>query len=255
MRMPVVFVAHGSPLLLDDAGWMAELAAWARRLPRPRAVLVISAHWEAAPLTVGATATVPLLYDFSGFPARYYEYRYAAPGAPALAARVRELASPLGPVAEAPERGLDHGAWVPLYAMYPEADVPVLQLSLPTLKARPLVELGRALRPLRDEGVVIMASGFLTHNLRHLDARPGAPVPVWAGALDAWVADVLGRGELDTLADYRERAPGVREALPTHEHFAPLVAAAAAGLDGGPVTFPITGFVYGSFSRRSVQFG
>src|SRR6185369_16956177 len=150
--MPVIFVAHGSPLLLDDAGWVGELAGWARALPRPGAVLMLSAHWEQRPVTLGATRTVPLVYDFYGFPERYYQRTYPAPGAPELAARVRALLAPGQPVADAPDRGLDHGAYVPLAAMYPEANVPVLQVSLPTMDPATLFALGRSLAPLRREG-------------------------------------------------------------------------------------------------------
>ena len=254
-RMPAIFLAHGSPLLLDDAAWVGQLGDWARRLPRPRSVLMLSAHWERRPVTLGATRTVPLVYDFYGFPDEYYRVTYPAPGAPDLARRVRELLGPAQPIAES-DRGLDHGAYVPLLAMYPEADVPVLQVSLPTLDAPALFELGRALAPLRREGVLVVGSGFLTHNLSALDWRPGVATPAWASEFDAWTADVLERQDADALVDYRNRAPGVRQALPTHEHFVPAVAALGTAVEEpGPVRFPITGFTYGSFTKRSVQFG
>ena len=124
-RMPSIFLAHGSPFLLTDEQWMGELNGWARALPRPRAVLMVSAHWEARPFTIGATTTAPLVYDFWGFPEEFYRLQYASPGAPELAQRVRELVGGSQPVAEDPERGLDHGAYVPLMAMYPDADIPV----------------------------------------------------------------------------------------------------------------------------------
>ncbi|OLE67449.1 MAG: dioxygenase [Acidobacteria bacterium 13_1_20CM_2_68_7] len=254
--MPAIFLAHGSPLLLDDTGWVAELNQWAQALPRPRSILMLSAHWERRPVTLAATRTVPLVHDFFGFPAKYYDVTYPAPGAPALAARVRQLLGPSQPVADAPHRGLDHGAYVPLVAMYPEADVPVLQVSLPGLEAPALLALGRALAPLRREGVLIVGSGFLTHNLRAVDWGQEPVTPTWAREFDAWAAEVLARGDVDALIDYRRRAPGVGQALPTHEHFVPLIAAAGASLDpSGPVTFPITGFSMGSLTRRSVQFG
>jgi 4,5-DOPA dioxygenase extradiol len=254
--MPVLFLAHGSPMLLDDGGWVDELGRWAAALPRPTAVLMLSAHWEQRPVTIGATRTVPLIYDFSGFPARYYQVQYRAPGAPALARRVNALAAPLGPVAEAPARGLDHGAYVPLVAMYPRADVPVLQVSLPTLEPAPLFALGRALAPLRDEGVLIVGSGFLSHNLGAADFGPAATTPRWAAEFDAWAAETIAHKDVDAVIDYRKRAPGVRLALPTHEHFVPLVVAlGAASQTPGAVTFPITGFLAGSLTRRSVQFG
>jgi len=255
-RLPALFVAHGAPPLLDDAGWVAELGAWAGSLPRPRAVLVLSAHWEERPIAIGATRTVPLVHDFHGFPERYYRQTYPAPGAPALAARVRELLAPLGPVAEDPERGLDHGAYVPLVAMYPAADVPVLQLSLPSLDPREVLAVGRALAPLRDEGVLIVGSGFLTHNLGRVEWRPGAATPAWAREFDAWAAEAIARRDVDALVDFQAKAPAARIALPTTEHYVPVLAAAGAALDDPrPPGFPITGFWLGSLTRRSVQLG
>jgi 4,5-DOPA dioxygenase extradiol len=254
MRMPVIFAAHGAPVLLDDAAWMSELASWAAAMPKPKAILMVSAHWEERPATLGATRTVPLVYDFYGFPERYYETRYEAPGAPELAARVRELLPQHGiPVAEDPERGLDHGAYVPLVAMYPQADVPVLQISMPALDPAELVALGRALAPLREEGVLVFGSGFLTHNMRYA-FKPGTPG--WARDFDDWAKQALERFDVDALQDFRARAPAARMALPTWEHYAPvLVAAGAAALGERPrVSFPITGFwMDGAFTRRSVQ--
>ncbi len=251
--MPVVFLAHGAPMLLADAGWVAELGAWARALPRPRAVLVISAHWEQRPAALGATTPVPLIYDFYGFPEKYYQLQYASPGAPELAARVRELCAAADIAThDEPSRGLDHGAYIPLNCMYPDADVPELQLSLPTLEPRPLYELGRALAPLAADGVLIMGSGFLTHNMRTFPLRT---TPAWATEFDAWTADVLARRDVGALLDYRTRGPGVRDALPTHEHFVPVIVSAGAAEGLTSVTFPITGFWFGgSFTKRSVQF-
>jgi 4,5-DOPA dioxygenase extradiol len=253
-RLPALFVAHGSPFLLDDEPWVRELREWADRLGRPRAVLVLSAHWEERPLTLGATQTRPLVYDFYGFPRRYYDVSYPAPGAPALAKRVRELVGRTQPVRDDPGRGLDHGAYVPLVAMYPAADVPVLQLSLPSLDPPALFALGRSLAPLRDEGVLVIGSGFLTHNLRAWDRGEHPVTPSWARELDDWAAGVLVRKDADALVDYRARAPGVREALPTQEHFVPVIVALGAAAEGAdPVSFPITGFWGGSFTRRSVE--
>jgi 4,5-DOPA dioxygenase extradiol len=253
--MPVVFLAHGAPPLLDDASWMSELATWARRMPRPEAVLMISAHWDARPVKLGATETVPLVYDFYGFPTRYYQVRYPSPGAPALATRVKSLLT-AGSIAHVddPARGLDHGAFVPLLAMYPEASVPVLQVSLPGLEPKALAAFGRTLAPLVDEGVLVVGSGFLTHNMRSL----GEKTPSWAVEFDAWTAETFARHDVDALVDFRSRAPAARLAHPTHEHFAPAIVAAAAAETRGrcDVTFPITGFWNdGSFTRRSIQFG
>lgn len=250
-KLPVLFQAHGAPPLLDDPPWIRELADWAAALPRPRAIVVVSAHWEAAPLTIGAERPVPLIYDFYGFPERFYRLAYPAPGAPDVARRIRDLVRAAGrPTADAPDRGLDHGAYIPLLCMYPAADIPVLQISLPSQDPRALFDLGRALAPLRDEGVLLVGSGFITHNLRALSLRE---TPAWAHDFDAWTADALARHDHDALIDYRAKAPGVRESLPTHEHFVPLLVAAGAAPDAA-VTFPITGFWYGgAMSRRSAQ--
>jgi 4,5-DOPA dioxygenase extradiol len=254
--MPTVFLAHGSPFLLDDAVWVSELRQWAVALPRPESVLMISAHWLEQPVTLGATKTVPLVYDFYGFPKRYYDLEYPAPGAPKLAHRVRELCSTNGGVAQNPARGLDHGAYVPLVAMYPDAVVPVLQISIPTMDPALLLALGRKLAPLRQEGTLLIGSGFLTHNMSTIDWHASAPTPDWALEFDDWVQDALARRDVDALLSYRDRAPGVKTALPTHEHFVPVLIALGASVDQEePVTFPITGFTYGSFTKRSVQFG
>lgn len=252
-RMPAIFAAHGAPVLLDDADWMGELAAWAGAMPRPKSILMVSAHWEARPATLGATTPVPLVYDFYGFPEKYYETVYLSPGAPALAARVRGLLKDRGvPHVDEPDRGLDHGAYVPLVAMYPEADVPVLQLSMPRLDPTELFALGRALGPLRDEGVLVFGSGFLTHNMRYA-FRPG--VPEWAREFDAWAEGAISRFDVDALLDFERRAPAARTALPSWEHYAPLLVAAGAAAETNPsVTFPITGWwMDGAFTKRSVQ--
>lgn len=216
---------------------------------------MISAHWEERQTTFGATRTVPLIYDFYGFAERYYRTKYPAPGAPELAARVRELLREREiAAANDPERGLDHGAFVPLVTMFPDADVPVLQLSMPGLDAKELFMLGRALALLRGEGVLIFGSGFLTHNMRYA-FRPGTPE--WAREFDSWAEDVLLRFDIDALVDFQARAPGVRMALPTWEHYAPVLVAAGAAADGQPrVSFPVTGWwMNGAFTKRSVQFG
>jgi 4,5-DOPA dioxygenase extradiol len=253
--MPSIFLAHGAPPLLDDTVWMGELANWAAAMPKPKAILMISAHWERRPVTLGATTPVPLIYDFYGFPERYYTTKYPAPGAPELAARIRELLGASQPVADAPDRGLDHGAYVPLVAMYPAADIPVLQMSIPTMDPKELVSLGRALAPLRREGVLIVGSGFIVHNLRAM--RPGqSTIPSWATDFDAWTGQKLETRDVDGLVEYRKTAPGVDMALPTHEHFVPVLVALGASVDRSEsVKFPIMGNWFGAFTKRSVQFG
>src|SRR6266487_6116943 len=219
-RMPAIYLGHGAPPLVDDPLWVAQLAAWALALPRPPAILMVSAHWESAPLTIGATrGGVPLVYDFGGFPERYYHAQYPAPGSPGLAAQVRGLLSGAEPVADQPDRGLDHGAYVPLTVMYPAADIPVLQISMPTLDPERLISIGAKLRPLRDEGVLIIGSGFLTHGLPYLrDFRFSAPPPSWSAEFDHWAGEALDRGDVDTLARFRE-APAARLCPPDHRTF------------------------------------
>lgn len=252
-RTPTLFLAHGAPPLLELPSWVGELAAWGTALGKPKAILMLSAHWEARPFTLGATTPVPLVYDFYGFPKHYYQQTYPAPGAPALASRLRALVK--GAIDE-PKRGLDHGAYVPLVAMYPKADVPVLQASLPSLEPQELLALGRRLAPLRDEGVLIIGSGFITHNLRLVDWDNKDPTPQWAAEFDQWTAEVVLKKDVDALMQYRTRAPGVNIALPTHEHFVPLIVALGAALeDPQEPTFPIEGFWMGTLTRRSVQFG
>lgn len=251
-QMPAMYLGHGAPPLVDDVLWTTQLRAWADALPRPTAILVLSAHWESAPLAVGATVdAAPLIYDFYGFPEHYYRATYPAPGAPALAARVTSLLAATEPVAQAPDRGLDHGAYVPLTVMYPEADIPVLQVSLPTLDPDRLLRIGAALRPLRAEGVLIMGSGFLTHGLPYLrDWRVDAPPPAWSSEFDHWAAEALDHGDVDTLANFR-RAPGARYAHPTTEHFAPMFVTLGASDDPDPVT-TINGYWLG-LAKRSFQ--
>jgi 4,5-DOPA dioxygenase extradiol len=251
--VPALFLSHGAPPLVDNPVWVSQLKDLAAGLPRPRAILMASAHWESAPLMLGATETVPLVYDFGGFPQHYYQVQYRAPGAPELADRIEKLMPDTEPVART-DRGLDHGAYVPLTVMYPEADVPVLQMSLPTLEPDRLLELGRRLRPLRDEGVLIVGSGFTTHGLPFLrDWREEAPAPGWSAEFDAWVAETLARGAVDELAEFRTRAPGMPYAHPTIEHFAPMFLTLGASVDPEQAPDqPIDGFWMG-LAKRSFQ--
>ncbi|MGW7461652.1 dioxygenase family protein [Streptomyces sp. NPDC054797] len=254
-RMPALYLSHGAPPLADDPVWPGELAAWSADLPRPSAILMVSAHWEEAPLALGATERSPLVYDFWGFPEHYYQVRYEAPGAPRLAASVRALLQGPGtPVQDIPDRGLDHGAYVPLVEMFPQADVPVLQISMPTLDPRRLMDIGRKLAPLRDEGVLIVGSGFFTHNLA---ALRHAGVPAWSAEFDAWGHEALVSGDLDSLLDFEAKSPSGRLAHPRTEHFAPLFVTLGAAEASGDLTSrrdPVTGFWMG-LSKRSLQFG
>jgi 4,5-DOPA dioxygenase extradiol len=252
--MPVIYLSHGAPTLADDPVWPGQLASWSADLPRPKAVLVVSAHWEEAPLALGATTTVPLVYDFWGFPEHYYDVRYAAPGAPALAESIRKLVRGQDtPVHDMPGRGLDHGAYVPLVEMYPDAEVPVLQISMPTLDPQGLLGLGARLAPLRDEGVLIVGSGFFTHNLKAINTT-GQVAQVMA-EFDDWGRRALEARDIDALVDFEHKAPGGKLAHPRTEHFAPLfvtLGAAVAELDTQRSV--IDGFWLG-MAKRSVQIG
>lgn len=250
-RMPVGFVGHGSPgTVLDDLK-RRVWGAWGRGLPRPTAVLVVSAHWEDSPLRLGRTSGHDrLYYDFGGFPEPLYRLTYPAPGAPELAGQVI-AALPEGWRPLATDRPLDHGAWMPLLHMFPAADLPVLQLSMPDdLSDGELYDLGRHLAPLRRQGVFILGSGNVVHNIM----RPRPPeTPDYARRFDAWVAEALLSGDQQKLLEWR-RHPDARHSHPSDEHFRPLlVAVGAAG--GDTVSFPMEGFEHITVSLRSVQFG
>jgi len=253
--MPALFLSHGAPPLVDSELWVSQLQRWAADLPRPTAILVVSAHWESAPLTIGATATgTPLVYDFWGFPQRFYEVTYTAPGAPDLARQVAALMPDNEPVVQQPDRGLDHGAYVPLTVMYPDGDIPVLQISLPTLDPQRLLHLGERLRPLREQGVLIVGSGFTTHGLPFLrDMRPEAAAPGWSSEFDAWAGERFAAGDIEGLLDFRTRAPGMPYAHPTVEHFAPLfVTLGASSNPEQSARQVIDGFWMG-LAKRSIQ--
>jgi 4,5-DOPA dioxygenase extradiol len=252
-RMPALYIGHGAPPLLDDPLWSSQLAGLAADLPRPKAILIVSAHWESAPVMLSADGA-PLVYDFGGFAEKYYRMTYATPPATSLAQRIAAMMPDTEPVHQHPSRGLDHGAWVPLKIMYPDSDIPVLQMSLPTSDPARLLALGERLRPLRDEGVLIIGSGFTTHGLPFLtDPSPGARPPGWSTEFDAWAAECFAAGDLDSLIDFRAKAPGMPYAHPTIEHFAPLfVTLGAAGDPQQPPTQVIDGYWMG-LAKRSIQ--
>ncbi len=256
---PVLYLSHGAPPLADDPLWTRQLSDWSASYGRPSSILMVSAHWEQAPVTVSASQQqVPLVYDFWGFPQRYYEVTYDAPLAPGLADEVTRLLGDDGVrVHRDEQRGLDHGAYVPLVEMYPEADIPVLQLSMPTLDPQQLYALGRRLAPLRDQGTLIVGSGFTTHNLRWFNpgAPADAPAPAASAEFDHWAAERVAAGDTDALLDMLAKAPAAREAHPRTEHWAPLyVALGAAEASGaGAGTTAVDGFWFG-LSKRSWQF-
>ncbi|MGN9907423.1 dioxygenase family protein [Phytohabitans sp. LJ34] len=254
--LPALYLSHGAPPLFDDGPWLRQLFDWAQALPKPRGIVIVSAHWETAPLSLSApAANTPLVYDFGGFHPRYYEMEYGTPDATTLARRVAAAMPDTEPVHQHPSRGLDHGAWVPLMAMYPLADIPVLQLSLPTHDPARLLDIGARLRPLRQEGVLVIGSGFMTHGLPFVTREMflHGTVPAWSADFDAWVADALARGDVDTLASYRDHAPGMPYAHPTPDHYIPLfVTLGAADRPDHPVDTTIDGYMMG-FSKRSFQ--
>ncbi len=253
--MPALYLGHGAPPLFNDATWIDQLSSWSMSLPKPRAVLIVSAHWESAPLALSASAAgTPLVYDFGGFAPRFYVMTYPTPDARQLAASVTSRLSATEHVHEHPSRGLDHGAWVPLKVMYPYADVPVLQLSLPSHDPDRLLRIGEQLRPLRSEGVLIIGSGYLTHGLPFLsrDSFEYNVVPGWSADFDAWAAEVLAAGAVETLADFRG-APGMPYAHPTVEHYTPLFVTLGAATDpAAPPTTIIDDFQMG-LAKRSFQ--
>jgi 4,5-DOPA dioxygenase extradiol len=252
MSMPVTFIAHAAPPLLEDSKWKSELAKWAEQMPHPKALLVLSAHWLEDKVSIGSVQPRPLIYDYYGYPDHYYKLQYPAPGAPELAQSVRDLLAKAGlPFKEKPKRGLDHGVYIPLMVMYPKADVPLLQISLPKLDPLVLYRMGQALAPLSQQGVLICASGMLTHNMQ---ADFDSGVPLWAKEIDSWLETALQEGRIDDLLDSRHKAPHFATAHPSWEHFAPIMVSLGAAGSSAKVTFPIMGFWNNSgFNRRSVQ--
>ncbi len=252
--MPALYIGHGAPPLLDDPVWAGQLSALAADLPRPEAILIVSAHWESAPLSLSASGPgTELVYDFGGFDPKYSRMRYDTPDANQLASRIAAMMPDSEPVHQHARRGLDHGAWVPLTIMYPEADIPVLQMSLPTQDPYQLLTLGSRLRELRDEGVLVIGSGFLTHGLPFLkEFRIEAEAPGWSQDFDHWAADALARGDVSELAAFMTKAPGMPYAHPTVEHYTPLFVTLGAALDPeAPGDQVIDGYWMG-LSKRSL---
>ncbi len=255
---PVLFLSHGSPMNAIEAGPAG--GAWqklGRTLPRPRAVLMASAHWETSVPMLSGNAKPRTIHDFGGFPAELYAIAYPAPGAPELAARAVALLKDAGITAGIDGcRGLDHGAWVPLKWMYPDADVPVVQLSLqPALGAAHHVALGRALAPLAREGVLIVGSGHTTHNLRDWMANPRRHEPLrYAQAFAEWLQATLRAHDTETLVAWRERAPDAARAHPSDEHFLPLFVAWGAAGENPGVERVVSGFEAGALAMDSYLF-
>jgi len=257
--LPALFLSHGSPaLILEDCPARDFLRTVGTLVPRPKAILVVSAHWETEVPTVTTGSAPETVHDFFGFPAPLYAIRYAAPGAPALAGRVAGLLRDAGFAADGdPAQGFDHGVWAPLCLAYPAADIPVVQLSLqPRLDARHHFAIGRALAPLRDEGVLIVGSGSTTHNLmafRQLRLSLAMPAVDWAAAFADWRAAAVQAGDEAALLDWRS-APEARRNHPTPEHFLPFFVALGAGTPGQPGRLLHRSMTYGVLAMDAYAF-
>lgn len=258
-RLPTLFLSHGSPM--NAAARTASSDAWValgRALPRPRAVLIASAHWETTVPMLTGSEKPETIHDFGGFPEELYRIRYPASGSPKLAQEAAALLKDAGITAGVNGcRGIDHGAWVPLRWMYPEADVPVVQLSLsPELGASHHVELGRALAPLTEDGVLIVGSGHATHNLRDWMTNPRRQEPLrYAEAFANWLSERLAAHDTAALVGYREQAPDAARAHPSEEHYLPLLVAwGAAGADA-EVERRSAGFEAGALANDAYLFG
>ena len=256
-RLPALFLGHGNPMnALQTNAWTRGWAALGSTLPRPRAVLSISAHWYITGTAVTAMESPRTIHDFGGFPRELFAVRYPAPGDAALGARVRELLAPL-PVSADLTWGLDHGTWSVLCHLFPQADVPVVQLSIDeTQPSRFHYELGARLQPLRDEGILLLGSGDIVHNL-HAYAwgrHPQAPYD-WALRFEAHVRGALMRGDHAPLIDYAILGRDAVLAVPTPEHYLPLLYVIGASLPGEGASFPVEGMDGGSVSMLAVQVG
>lgn len=234
--LPALFISHGSPTIaIEETPATRFLKTLPETFERPKAILVASAHWETVAPMVNSVERNETIHDFYGFPQALHELRYAAPGSPELAGRVAALLGEAGlPAAIDRARGLDHGAWVPLIMMYPNADIPVVQLSVQSrLGPDHHYRVGRALAPLRAKGVLVLGSGSFTHNLGEMDRRnPDAPPPEWVSAFSDWMRNAIAGWRVDDLLAYRERAPYARENHPTDEHLLPLYVAMGAAGEG-----------------------
>ena len=257
--LPTLFLSHGSPMHAVSPGVVGDAwAALGKRIRRPDAVLIASAHWETSLPMVTGNPRPETIHDFGGFPQELYEIEYPAPGAPELATRAVALLKNAGITAGIDGcRGLDHGAWVPLRWMYPRADIPVVQLAVqPARGTAHHVALGRALAPLRAGNVLIIGSGHATHNLRDWMSNRNPSEPMrYAADFARWLESALAAHDERALVDYRERAPGASRAHPTEEHFVPLFVAYGAAGDAAPVERVVDGFENGALSRDSFLFG
>ncbi|HJV54110.1 MAG TPA: 4,5-DOPA dioxygenase extradiol [Noviherbaspirillum sp.] len=254
-RMPAIFFGHGSPMNALEEN--ASTAAWrqlATAMPKPKAIVAISAHWTTRGTQVTAMDAPRTIHDFGGFPQALFDVQYPAPGAPALAARVRDLLRPVD-VALDESWGLDHGTWSILVKMYPEADVPVIQLSIDVSRPNRFhFEIGQRLASLRDEGILIMASGNVVHNLRTIRWNNGDAYD-WAIRFNDAIRGCLRRGEVERLIDYAQWGEDARLSVPTAEHFLPLLYIVGTQQQGEPIAIPVDGIELGSISMLSAVVG
>lgn len=255
--LPSLFISHGAPTFALEPGLAgAQLGALGEALGKPRAIMLVSPHWMTRGVQVGAASRPETIHDFGGFPRALYQLAYPAPGAPDVARRVAEVLGASGIAASLNEQqGLDHGAWVPLLHLYPEADVPVVQVSLPSgLDSRKAFELGVALSPLSDEGLLVIGSGSLTHNLYEFRVGTVHEAP-YVGEFSQWVRQRVLAGDRDDLLHALERAPHAQRAHPTTEHFLPLLVALGAADERLPATVLDGGTRYGVIAMESYVFG
>ena len=258
-KLPTLFLSHGSPLHAVNAGAAGEVwATLAKQLPTPKAVLMVTAHWETNLPMLSGNVKPSMIYDFGGFPEALYKINYPAPGSPDIAAKAQALLKSAGLTAGIDGcRGFDHGTWVPLLKMYPDANVPIVQLSVQTaMNPRHHVEVGRALSPLTREGVLIVGSGHLTHNLRDwMQSRGQAAHAPYAQKFQSWVFDRLAAHDVDALTRYRQEAPDAVRAHPTEEHFLPLFVALGAAGDSTEPHRVFDGFDGGALAMDAYRFG
>ncbi|PVZ09229.1 MULTISPECIES: class III extradiol ring-cleavage dioxygenase [unclassified Pseudomonas] len=254
--LPSLFISHGSPMLALEPGASGPaLARLAAELPRPKAIVLMSAHWESRDLRVTGASNPATWHDFGGFPPALFAVQYPAPGSPALAQEVAALLNAAGlPAQLDAERPFDHGAWVPMSLMYPQADIPLVQVSLPSAGGPRLQQLiGRALASLREQGILLVGSGSITHNLRELDWHAqGDSATAWAQAFRDWVVERLAEEDEAALLDYRQRAPFAARNHPTDEHLLPLYFARGAG---GTFGLAHSGFTLGALGMDIYRFG
>ncbi|MEW7858123.1 class III extradiol ring-cleavage dioxygenase [Pseudomonas chlororaphis] len=254
--LPSLFISHGSPMLALEPGASGPaLARLAAELPRPKAIVVVSAHWESQDLRVSSNPRPQTWHDFGGFPAALFAVQYPAPGQPELAEQVAQLLRADGlPAQLDDQRPFDHGVWVPLSLMYPQADIPVVQVSLPSRMGPALqTQVGHALSSLRQQGVLLIGSGSITHNLRELDWHAGPEsIEPWAKAFRDWMIEKLAANDETALHDYRRQAPNAVRSHPSDEHLLPLYFARGAG---GDFSIAHQGFTMGALGMDIYRFG